>query len=262
MIWKRDCVIGFEQSLYLDRGFVAGLFLATPISMASWAAVSEQALVRDDFCPHLRNNIRLLWGFRVFVLFRVDQTCCRRARSWAPPPAPRHHMLIALSSFANQQWGVRMTEDIQNDRPGLFWLNIKVFYRCYICFPKFTKMNSFCQCAPSLRLLEWMGSCIQVPSSCNEQDGVQSLFHLGFFSDWERQLSSIGWVTVGHARLISSRRCDDICIKIEKRLLKAVLILLVQCILRCNTCILDRGWGENAVYHQSQHENKGIKCVW
>lgn len=79
MIWKRDCVIGFEQSLYLDRGSVAGLFLATPISIASWAAASEQTLVRDDFCPHLRNNIRLLWGFRVFVLFRVDQKLHRRA---------------------------------------------------------------------------------------------------------------------------------------------------------------------------------------
>lgn len=55
-------------------------------------------------------------------------------------------------------------------------------------------MNSFCQCAPSLRLLEWMGSCIQGPSSCNEQDGVQSLFHHRFFSHWERQLLSIGWV--------------------------------------------------------------------
>lgn len=69
-----------------------------------------------------------------------------------------------------------------------------MFLKRVICIYWFTKMNSFCQCAPSLRLLEWMGSCIQGPSSCNEQDGVQSLFHHRFFSDWERHLPSIGWV--------------------------------------------------------------------
>lgn len=77
-----------------------------------------------------------------------------------------------------------------------------MFLKRAICIYWFTKMNSFCQCAPSLRLLEWMGSCIQGPSSCNEQDGVQSLFHHRFFSDWERQLPSIGWVQAWQTRFL------------------------------------------------------------
>lgn len=45
-----------------------------------------------------------------------------------------------------------------------------------------------------------MGSCIQGPSSCNEQDGVQSLFHRRLFSDWERHLPSIGRAVARQAR--------------------------------------------------------------
>lgn len=87
-------------------------------------------------------------------------------------------------------------------RFGQIW----IFAKRAVCNFWFTKMNSFCQCAPSLplslRLLEWMGSCIQGPSSCNEQDGVQSLLHHRFFSDWERQLPSSGWIQSWQLRFL------------------------------------------------------------
>lgn len=49
--------------------------------------------------------------------------------------------------------------------------------------------------APSLRLLQWMGSCFQGPASCNEQDGVQSLFHYCLFSQrHSRPASDVFWI--------------------------------------------------------------------
>lgn len=53
-----------------------------------------------------------------------------------------------------------------------------------------------------LSLCEWMGSCIQGPGSCNEQDGVQSLFHQLSLADTHRQMPSIGCVQSWQERFL------------------------------------------------------------
>lgn len=209
MMRKRDRVIGFRQSVYPDHGSVAGQVVSSysqPCPTGPSCSVVFKALVlkanpyyprwsigsssdRSDFGCSKRHKCRWLrhlqWTFRTSVKHRVVCAVAgSRAGRFLTPMYVGYTLTKLLASNAK-------ILDVKNRYPtipdllSLRYLFISSFPKRAICIYWFTKMNSFCQCAPSLRLLKWMGSCIQGPTSCNEQDGVQSLFHHRFFSDRE-----------------------------------------------------------------------------
>lgn len=145
----------------------------------------------------------------------------------------------------------------ENSRFLVDYWKYSVFLKRAICIYWFTKMNSFCQCAPSLRLLEWMGSCIQGPSSCNEQDGVQSLFHHRFFSDWERQMPSIGWVQAWQTRFLwfhHRKNVQDVFVL--KTFLK-LMGFLVRWIHNVHLTYRTTWWGRGVVHLDCEPEYQG-----
>lgn len=198
---KRDRVIGFRQSVYPDHGSVAGQVVSSysqPCPTGPCCSVVFKALVLKpstvmhrllvaplDIGCLKRQKCRVHWIFRTTVKHRL---VCAVGRSRAGRFLSPTYVGYTLTKFFYSNAKILDTTDRYPNMPDFLSLPslfIFSFPKRAICIYWFTKMNSFCQCAPSLRLLKWMGSCIQGPTSCNEQDGVQSLFHHRFFSDRE-----------------------------------------------------------------------------
>lgn len=195
----------------------------------------------------------------------TSQTCCRRKPSWAPPPTPRQE--TCSLPLWQSYWPAVLRYRILRIH---YWFHpisnrfkkFSVFPKRAVCVYGFTKMNSFCQCAPSLRLLEWMGSCIQGPSSCNEQDGVQSLFHHRFFPDWERQLPSIGWVQPWQTRFLwFPNRKNVPNVSVLKNVWK-VLWILLRWIQYEHLRYRTTWWGRGVVHLDSEPEYQRTWQLW